>query len=664
MAADDVTDYQKLKQTLLQRFRYTEEGYRQKFRETKPENSETGRQFAGRLLGYFDDWQQMAKTEKTYDALRDKIVSEQFLLRCDERLAIFLKERGCRGLDKLAEAADHYLEAQNLTNLTRGKEDRGISKAALQSKNSETEARKGKVECFLCGKQGHRAADCWTRSKGPKSSSCWKSTKHGHKADECPNRNGSNTEASSAITVCDRMPAARNKASPAPTTKSEYKTRPPVKTYGEDICLGLQTQEMPTASGYLNGHPVSVLRDFGCSTVVVRRSMVPEKNFTGIMRTIYLLDGSFKRLPEAKVYVDSPFFRGRTLALCMERPLYDVVLGNIDGVLYPTGFNPSHDLSDMSKRHKDSATAEEPVRHQGVCPDRATVSAASNPATVSTEATKQETEPSTEAKDEGATERAGEGQEGRRRASLRANGLVSEDSLGRRRKRRKPRKEADSHSQSEPEGIDRKGGTPCRGGLRSYQRRVPRDRSDTRSRIDVDESIPESHRYVSADDTRKCSLYIGNMSSQVTKDEVRALSDAIRSVRFINRHSAFLDFESPEVATVQLELLRSKQLKGKPVQVEPSRPRNSSTYKPDRLLYVRGRPGDKGMDTLGLLFPDALLIDRRAGKVLLRFKDHERAISAIKQVIAHDGTDYKFSFAAVCPRWNRRGPPRGVWREG
>ncbi|XP_075536664.1 uncharacterized protein LOC142571874 [Dermacentor variabilis] len=138
------------------------------------------------------------------------------------------------------------------------------------------------------------------------------------------------------------------------------------------------------------------------------------------------------------------------------------------------------------------------------------------------------------------------------------------------------------------------------------------------------------------------------MSSQVTKDEIRALSDAICSVRFINRHSAFLDFENPEVATAQLELLRSKQLKGKPVQVEPSSPRSSSAYKSDRLLYVRG-------------LPDALLIDRREGKVLLRFKDHE---SAIKQVIAHDGTDYKFSFAAVRPRWNHRCLPRTVWREG
>lgn len=183
-------------------------------------------------------------------------------------------------------------------------------------------------------------------------------------------------EASSAIADCDRMPAAPNEENRAPATKSVEKTSPSARTDGKYICLHLMTQEMPTATGYLDGQLVTVLRDSGCNTVVVRRSLVPEKNFTGIMRTIYLLDGSFKQLPEAKVYVDSPFFRGTTLALCMEKPLYDVVLGNIDGVLYRTGFDMSHDPSGGAKLHEELAPAEEPVRHQSVSQDRATLSAA------------------------------------------------------------------------------------------------------------------------------------------------------------------------------------------------------------------------------------------------------------------------------------------------
>ncbi|KAH6924536.1 hypothetical protein HPB50_019385 [Hyalomma asiaticum] len=135
MSAEDATDFARLKSTLLQRYRYTEEGCRVKFRESKPENGDTGRQFVGRLLGYFDHWQEMAKTERTYDGLRDRVVSEQFLLQCDGKLAIFLKERGCEDLNSLAETADHYLEAQGLTSLAKGQ----LESADTKSGTSATE---------------------------------------------------------------------------------------------------------------------------------------------------------------------------------------------------------------------------------------------------------------------------------------------------------------------------------------------------------------------------------------------------------------------------------------------------------------------------------------------------------------------------------------------
>lgn len=129
------------------------------------------------------------------------------------------------------------------------------------------------------------------------------------------------------------------------------------------------------------------------------------------------------------------------------------------------------------------------------------------------------------------------------------------------------------------------------------------------------------------------------------------------------RRSAFLDFESPEVASSQLDLLRSMELKGQPVHVEPSRPRGAVAAKSDRIIYVRGIPDEEGMDKLGPRFPSALLIERREGKVLLRFKDHESAVAAINDAIAHNVADCKFSFAAARPRWNRRGgPQRPIWR--
>lgn len=53
LSPGDALDYTRVKLALLQRFRYTKEGYREKFREAKPEDGETRRQFAARLAGLF-----------------------------------------------------------------------------------------------------------------------------------------------------------------------------------------------------------------------------------------------------------------------------------------------------------------------------------------------------------------------------------------------------------------------------------------------------------------------------------------------------------------------------------------------------------------------------------------------------------------------------------
>ncbi|KAH6942396.1 hypothetical protein HPB50_004353 [Hyalomma asiaticum] len=120
---------------------------------------------------------------------------------------------------------------------------------------------------------------------------------------------------------------------------------------------------MPTANRYLDGQPVTVLRDSGCNTVVVGRLVVSEKNFAGIIRNVYFLDCSSKQLPEAK-------------ALCIEKPLYDVVLGSIDRVLFPSAPTTSHDLSDDTRLHKGSEPAEAAVRCPSVSPESTTLPAA------------------------------------------------------------------------------------------------------------------------------------------------------------------------------------------------------------------------------------------------------------------------------------------------
>ncbi|KAJ8021889.1 hypothetical protein HOLleu_39214 [Holothuria leucospilota] len=92
---------------------------------------------------------------------------------------------------------------------------------------------------------------------------------------------------------------------------------------------------MPVTEGKIGKTHVSVLRDSGCSTVVVRKSLVLTEQLTGDTKRCILLDGSVRIIPVAVIEVDTPFSTGKEEALSMENPLYDLVLGNIVGVRNP-----------------------------------------------------------------------------------------------------------------------------------------------------------------------------------------------------------------------------------------------------------------------------------------------------------------------------------------
>jgi len=88
---------------------------------------------------------------------------------------------------------------------------------------------------------------------------------------------------------------------------------------------------MPVAEGSVEGTPVNVLRDTGCSTIVVRRALVPDDKLTGREERCILIDGTVRYTAVAEIYVETPFFTGITTAVCMKNPIYDLVIGNVPG---------------------------------------------------------------------------------------------------------------------------------------------------------------------------------------------------------------------------------------------------------------------------------------------------------------------------------------------
>ncbi|KAH9364610.1 hypothetical protein HPB48_012843 [Haemaphysalis longicornis] len=87
--------------------------------------------------------------------------------------------------------------------------------------------------------------------------------------------------------------------------------------------------KMPVACGEMSGRLVSVLRDSGSTTVLVRRSLVRQQDLTGNMAVIIMADSTGR--PEAILEVQTPYYSGKLKARCMEDPLYDIILGNIPG---------------------------------------------------------------------------------------------------------------------------------------------------------------------------------------------------------------------------------------------------------------------------------------------------------------------------------------------
>jgi len=104
-------DYDELKQALLKRYALTEEGYKQKFYESKQEKGESPQQFLERLDSYFLRWLELAKVSQSFDGVKALMVKERYLATCHKSLEIFLRERPVDESEELAKVAEQFQDA-------------------------------------------------------------------------------------------------------------------------------------------------------------------------------------------------------------------------------------------------------------------------------------------------------------------------------------------------------------------------------------------------------------------------------------------------------------------------------------------------------------------------------------------------------------------------
>ena len=303
LSAADAVVYEKVKKAILQRYMMTEEGYRMKFRETNPEKGETVNQFSARMCRYFERWITLSEIQESYEGLKDLILREQFLRKCHAELRMFLKERSPATLAVMIEYTEKYLAAHggamyrciklrpkgDIRSETEGTAN--SLKASASSVPKQQALREGR--CFLCGQKGHIAKNC-------RQTSVAKDTKF-EKLGACST--GKDQEVT--LPSGEKVPLIVGAG-----------------TIDEDDGLTIE-------SGFVNKMPVRVLKDSGCTGIVVRKNYVRPEQMTHNQRKCILIDNTVRICPIANIWIDTPFHTGEVEALCMENPICDLIVGNV-----------------------------------------------------------------------------------------------------------------------------------------------------------------------------------------------------------------------------------------------------------------------------------------------------------------------------------------------
>ena len=349
LSEDAAKDYDRVKIALIKRYDLTEDGYRRKFRASKPEVDESPEQFIVRLDRYLLRWLELSNTARTFDGLQDLIVKEQFIDSCPKDLAIHLRERAPETLAKIAKIADQYLEAHGKHLFSSASRKPTVQPEREEAKNLQINP--PALHCFKCNTRGHKAVNYPTLTR-----KCFLCGKQGHEARNC--RSGGRRPGGQSK---DGNPVQRGQVSasclvqPPEVKPTDEEVKACIKddklllACGKKIPLlssvcvepltGVRSK-MPVVKGRVGEKPVDVLRDTGCSGIV-KRDLVSEDQFTGEFNVMLLIDNTARKVPIAKIDVDTPYLKGQVEAQCLPDAVYDLIIGNVPGARAADDPDPS-----------------------------------------------------------------------------------------------------------------------------------------------------------------------------------------------------------------------------------------------------------------------------------------------------------------------------------
>ncbi|GFN93920.1 protein saal1-like [Plakobranchus ocellatus] len=340
------SDYQAVKRVLLQRFGCDRNGFRSKFLTVKPQEAEDFGTFINRARRYFDRWVELSGVS-TLEGLSYLVCSEIALQACDEDFVAYIKDRSPSDMVALKSVASAYMDARpnksfhrkhSVSFAAKSESYRSTVRVADRKNDSRPHESGGR---FNYSSKGHRspsfqsnpnmvkrgASRSPSRDRGkpnvtnknvgqgqfrPSSGSvssnvtCFQCGGKGHVRRECPSRPREANAASLVPELPSHCCAAKMDCNPRGGLKIES-----CKVFDRVSTL---------------------LRDSGCNTVGVSKSLVPPDCYTGksmLVNTFCCRDQLF---PTCMINIKTPYFTGDVEACLMDSPIADVILGNINGL--------------------------------------------------------------------------------------------------------------------------------------------------------------------------------------------------------------------------------------------------------------------------------------------------------------------------------------------
>ena len=304
----DRKDYDLVKEALLRRYNLTEEGYRKRFRESQPDDSETPQQYLVRLQNYLEKWIQLSPGKN----ILDLILVEQFISACPPDVAAYLKQSKLESPEAIAEDADRYLAAH-------GKK---LQQKRPTGKSTDVQ------RCLICNVL-HLARDCSQNKTGKYCVKCKSMT---HNTLDCKHNDKTQN------TVTQKTVASLQTTSATSEEDETHSVQINGKKYIEiGFCKTAKSTrgENNVVDGLINNEPAKILRDTGCNTVLVAKKLVKAKQFTGDSDYCLLADGTARKMDLAQIAIDTPYYKGLVMAMVTDHPIHDLLLGNITEVRSP-----------------------------------------------------------------------------------------------------------------------------------------------------------------------------------------------------------------------------------------------------------------------------------------------------------------------------------------